>query len=993
MSETPKQPPTQPRSRILAAFDDPLGLFAAPGPSTATNLNASVAGAKHALDEDEDMDEDDDSEDEDRRGLKRRASGMGIRASDWTPPVIPASSTQFMQKLNASRPSQTPQAQSPPQPSQSAAGGGFAGKLIGRLNYDTASPVGKLDVGGADQAVRMADFVSRAIDNVSHGLTVRAAMDSLGLKDLRDVIPGLEVRLLPHQLIGVSWMVHQERNPQYRGGFLADDMGLGKTVQMIATMVYNPPTDEEDREKERTTLIVVPAALLLQWKEELEQKTNDVFSVHVHHGKDKLKSLDRLRSKDVIITSYQTLTNDFYAPPDVEPEDMYDWAIENGGLLARMKWYRVIVDEAQFIRNRNTKASKALAAVRTKLRWCLTGTPITNTLADIYGLLRFGHFRPFNDWYDFNEFVAKVQTVDAPLAGSRAQMILQPIILRRTKDSQLEGKPILELPPKHVEIVRLEFSPDERELYEHIQRRAQIQLNRYIRNGSVVKNHSQVLVLILRLRQLCCHPNLVLSLSGDGSDPALAVASLAEKEFARATKVMGVKWAFDMKKRFLERALESVLDFEDEDLEAEEGECPVCGDPFVDNNGLVLACGDEICFDCCRELAAAPIAHDGVFGEDDERTNIERENQFELAAAKGLRPCPTCKKMSDLRANATFKASAFQPTAQELRDASRRRWHKQPGKPQQSKSRSGSPPLFPLEEKKKKVTNFDEFELPELSDSDDDDLPDAATFLKKMKSVTGDVKGKGKEKEKEKAIGDDEVTDITLGDIARHDNSSQPNGRNAANPGEAPSDAMIRVWKEGGVNAEPSTKMLALVKFIQEWEGTGDKIICFSQWTSMLDLVEMVFARYGIQNLRYDGSMDRGAREAVLARFRQPGGPRVILISMKCGGVGLNLTSANRVVNLDLSWNYASESQAYDRVHRLGQEKEVVVKRLVVNNTLEERMLHLQETKTGLAEAALGEGTGLKLHKLSVRELKDLFGMSRDREMENQGRLPYAAVA
>lgn len=81
-----------------------------------------------------------------------------------------------------------------------------------------------------------------------------------------------------------------------------------------------------------------------------------------------------------------------------------------------MKWYRVIVDEAQFIRNRNTKASKALAAVRTKLRWCLTGTPITNTLyvlyhllsvgmddayavcgcrADIYGLLRFGHFRPF----------------------------------------------------------------------------------------------------------------------------------------------------------------------------------------------------------------------------------------------------------------------------------------------------------------------------------------------------------------------------------------------------------------------------------------------------------------------------------------------------------------------------------------------------------------------------------------------------------------------
>ena len=109
--------------------------------------------------------------------------------------------------------------------------------------------------------------------------------------------------------------------------------------------------------------------------------------------------------------------------------------------------------------------------------------------------------------------------------------------------------------------------------------------------------------------------------------------------------------------------------------------------------------------------------------------------------------------------------------------------------------------------------------------------------------------------------------------------------------------------------------------------------------------------------------------------------------SIKCGSVGLNLVSANRVVNMDLSWNYAAESQAYDRVHRLGQEKEVFVKRLVINNTLEERcvlsrttidieltvvpsMLKLQETKTGLAEAALGEGGGVKLHKLSVKELK-----------------------
>ncbi|KAH0579626.1 hypothetical protein H2248_002476 [Termitomyces sp. 'cryptogamus'] len=78
---------------------------------------------------------------------------------------------------------------------------------------------------------------------------------------------------------------------------------------------------------------------------------------------------------------------------------------------------------------------------------------------------------------------------------------------------------------------------------------------------------------------------------------------------------------------------------------------------------------------------------------------------------------------------------------------------------------------------------------------------------------------------------------------------------------------------------------------------------------------------------------------------------------------------------MDLSWNYAAESQAYDRVHRIGQEKEVVIKRLVVDNTIEERMLRLQDVKTSLAEAALGEGSGAKLHKLSVRDIKYLFGM------------------
>lgn len=91
-------------------------------------------------------------------------------------------------------------------------------------------------------------------------------------------------------------MTKQERESPHKGGILADDMGLGKTVQMIATMVINQPTDED---KHRTTLIVVPAALMSQWKDEVEQKTNGMFDVHIQHGRDKLKDVELLAEKDV----------------------------------------------------------------------------------------------------------------------------------------------------------------------------------------------------------------------------------------------------------------------------------------------------------------------------------------------------------------------------------------------------------------------------------------------------------------------------------------------------------------------------------------------------------------------------------------------------------------------------------------------------------------------------------------------------------------------
>ncbi|KAJ7145709.1 SNF2 family N-terminal domain-containing protein [Mycena epipterygia] len=830
-----------------------------------------------------------------------------------------------------------------------------------QLNYDQETPLRSIDIGGHDQQERMADFVTRSIDNLSHGLTVKEAMKDLNLKSQKDLLPGLEVRLLPHQAIGVAWMLKREHSGD-KGGILADDMGLGKTVQMIATMTMNLPAESETS---RTTLIVVPAALLQQWKDEIETKTNDMFSVRLHHGKDKLKKSSEVDDYDVVITTYQTLSMDFQIPKDVDPSEEAQWLSRYGGVLAQSRFYRAIADEAQYIRNRSTKASISLAHVRAKYRWMLTGTPVTNTLADIYGLLRFGRFRPWNDWQAFNEHVAKVQLEDAPLAGNRAQMILKSLLLRRTKNSTLEGEPILTLPPKDIEIVKLQFSEEERELYDSFEKRTKIRLNKFIRDGTLVKNHAAVLVcflaphmheltrvkvMILRLRQLCCHPHLILSIAeGQGyGDPTLLLGSDTEKERGRALKLMGRPWVDSVKRRFLIRASAAELLDDEDEANAESSNCPVCKDMFLGDNGRVLPCGHEICFDCTLDLSNSPIAHDGIFGEGNEKQNLELEKEYENAAAKGLRPCPTCRKMTDLKASKIFKSSAFEPSEEELQQYARSK-------------REGKRPRYRLgDDVKVRAVAPKPFEDRPLDSDSDDDLPDApllGALIKKDKAAQDSIsanKGKGKAgsprgKGKGKA-GDDEV--------------------------DMPSAAVISNWGRGDDDLEPSTKMLAMLQLLKEWDVTGDKTICYSQWTSMLDLIEILFSRYGIRSLRFDGKMDRAQRDAVLATFKKAGGPKVILISTKCGSVGLNLVSANRIINMDLSWNAAAESQAYDRAHRIGQEKEVWVKRLVVENTIEERMLKLQDVKVGLADAALGEGTGGSLHKMSVKDIKQLFGMA-----------------
>jgi SNF2 family DNA or RNA helicase len=161
-----------------------------------------------------------------------------------------------------------------------------------------------------------------------------------------------------------------------------------------------------------------------------------------------------------------------------------------------------------------------------------------------------------------------------------------------------------------------------------------------------------------------------------------------------------------------------------------------------------------------------------------------------------------------------------------------------------------------------------------------------------------------------------------------------------------------------------------LLRVLETALAEGHKALVFSQWTSLLDLIEPRLRTAGLDFVRLDGTTrDRGA---VVDRFQDPAGPPVMLISLKAGGVGLNLTAADHVFLCDPWWNPAVEAQAIDRAHRIGQTQPVIAYRMIAGDTVEEKILALQRTKRELAEAIL-EPNGAPLRDLTADDLKMLL--------------------
>jgi len=177
------------------------------------------------------------------------------------------------------------------------------------------------------------------------------------------------------------------------------------------------------------------------------------------------------------------------------------------------------------------------------------------------------------------------------------------------------------------------------------------------------------------------------------------------------------------------------------------------------------------------------------------------------------------------------------------------------------------------------------------------------------------------------------------------------------------------------VNYDPTSVEVQLIDGDgNDLEDSMVKTIVFSQWTSMLDKIEDALEVKGIKYDRLDGTMKRDERTRAMEALKNDPACEVLLVSLKAGGVGLNLTAAQRVYLVDPYWNPAVENQAVDRIHRLGQTKPVTTIKLIIENTIEARLLEVQKKKTELANMTLGGTNKAELMQRRMEELSQLFG-------------------
>ncbi|WP_194843690.1 DEAD/DEAH box helicase [Candidatus Clavichlamydia salmonicola] len=310
--------------------------------------------------------------------------------------------------------------------------------------------------------------------------------------DAKDIPMAIRATLRKYQVEGVQWL--ERLRKMHLNGILADDMGLGKTLQAIIAI-----TQSKAENPKAQSLVVCPTSLVYNWKEEFRKFNPELETLAVDGiPMQRRKQLKSLEHYDVIITSYNLLQKDIEIYKDIK----FDY---------------MILDEAHHIKNRTTRNAKSVKAIAATHRLILTGTPIENSLEELWSLFDF--LMPgFLSTYD--RFVGKYIR-NCGFMGNKTDNLealkkkVAPFILRRMKEDVLE-----DLPPVSEILYHCHLTDSQKELYQSYAASAKVELSRLVKQEGFDKIHIHVLATLTRLKQICCHPAIFAKDKHEAGDSA-----------------------------------------------------------------------------------------------------------------------------------------------------------------------------------------------------------------------------------------------------------------------------------------------------------------------------------------------------------------------------------------------------------------------------------------------------------------------------------------
>lgn len=500
-------------------------------------------------------------------------------------------------------------------------------------------------------------------------------------------------------------------------------------------------------------------------------------------------------------------------------------------------------------------------------------------------------------------------------------------MLRRTKDEKIDGKPIVDLKEKVVVVDYAVFDDDELDFYRTLEKNSRVEFSKYYRAGQVGRNITKILILLLRLRQACCHPHLHL-LDVESGDP-----NISDDKMIETAKSLGPE--------IVERA-----------KQAENFQCSMCSDVRSTMN-IMSPCGDYICTPCV-----------------DSQMDIAKQQNIAAGDSEGSLPkgtlkCPKCMEGSKVVTYDAF-TRVHMPEKHEggyLMNG--------PGDDSSDDDFDDDDDFDNDSEDVDDHGNLKGFVVNDDADDEyvddntmDNDIEMKGAFDMGMKDEFRDMQ-KSPESDKPKPKPKAKKQTLQLAGLREKAKNSQK--------------ARKRYMKELRKILLPSSKVTKCIEIISTIQKTtGEKIIIFSQWTFLLDILEIFITdQVKIGLCRFDGSMSATQRDDAANEFTTNPDKKVILVSLKAGNAGLNLTAASQVILMDPFWNPYIENQAIDRTYRIGQQRDVTVHRILVKETVEDRIVSIQDQKRHLVESALSnEKMARSVASLGTDDLRFIFGGS-----------------